>query len=340
LDSCCRGFDFSWWNIRCRTAAKPLEVLQDVLTQLTPMQGYGMCCIMDSETKRKENHSIHNRYLVAFDSDGTVFDSMERKQHRCYFPRFIQYFQLKPFEDIIRPIWDDVNLNSMHRGCNRYIAITHVMDQLIEHPDIIAKNVELPDFTHLRYWISMTSEHTLESLMEFQKEHRFDETIRTLIAWSQTVDKDLETRQFAKLFPAARQVLGYLKHKADVAVVSHSPQSLLHREWNHAGLASFAKNFYGQDYGSKTELLQLLVQDYPEKKSRLYVGDSMGDLEAARKAGMLFFPIFPGNEEKNWRELLDRGLPRFFAGEYDGMYEDVLIILFTDIHDKSGLQEY
>ena len=304
------------------------------------MQWYDMCYIMDYETKRKENHSVHNRYLVAFDSDGTVFDSMERKQHRCFFPRFIQYFQLKPIEDIIRPIWDDVNLNSMHRGCNRYIAIMHVMEQLSVHPEIVASKVVLPDFTHLHYWLSMNSKHSLESLMEFQKDHRSDETIRTLIAWSQTVDKDLETRQFAKLFPSARQVLGYLKHKADVAVVSHTPQSLLHREWNHAGLASFAKNFYGQEKGTKTELLQQLVQQYPDKNSRLYVGDSMEDLESARKAGMLFFPIFPGNEEKNWNELLNRGLPRFFAGEYAGMYEDVLIILFSDIHDKSGIQEY
>jgi hypothetical protein len=55
------------------------------------------------------------------------------------------------------------------------------------------------------------------------------------------------------------------------------------------------------------------------------IGDALGDLNAAKKNGVLFFPVNPGHEESSWELFYREGLDRFFTGTYAGDYEAALI---------------
>ena len=58
------------------------------------------------------------------------------------------------------------------------------------------------------------------------------------------------------------------------------------------------------------------------------IGDAPGDLNAARGAGALFYPINPGHEEASWERFYLEGCDRFLKGHYAGSYEEQLIAEF------------
>lgn len=49
----------------------------------------------------------------------------------------------------------------------------------------------------------------------------------------------------------------------------------------------------------------------------LMVGDALGDMQAAKDTGVLFYPILPGQEE-SWKVFSEEILPDFLAGRYRG----------------------
>ena len=61
------------------------------------------------------------------------------------------------------------------------------------------------------------------------------------------------------------------------------------------------------------------------------LGDSPGDLKAARDVGALFFPVNPGSEDASWQLFLDEAMGKFFDGHYAGAYEDALIDKFQEL---------
>ncbi len=298
--------------------------------ELTPAVACDTCVDMVIETMLREPYPNRYRHLVAFDSDGTVFDSMEKKHHHCYFPRFIQYFQLKPIEAIALEVWDEVNLHSGLRGCNRYVALIRVCEMLSDIPAVRASAVSIPNLSPLKEWLKTERDHTLESLIRYYTGTTDYNMLPTVITWSKAVDRDIQAHRFTRIFPTARDVLESLHFKADVAVVSYTPHYLLRKQWEEAGLFNLPDSLQGQDEIGKVPNLVSIARRYRDQQHRLYVGDSIIDLEAARTAGMHFFPIIPGQEERNWLELAEKGLPRFFTGRYDGLYEDQLVMRFVD----------
>lgn len=84
----------------------------------------------------------------------------------------------------------------------------------------------------------------------------------------------------------------------------------------------------GQEFGTKTEHLQLATQGRYDADKVLMIGDAPGDLKAARANDALFFPVNPGHEEDSWKRLYQESLDRFFAGTYAGDYEARLLAEF------------
>ena len=58
------------------------------------------------------------------------------------------------------------------------------------------------------------------------------------------------------------------------------------------------------------------------------VGDALGDWNAARANGVLFYPIDPGCEDESWQRFFEEALPRFFAGTFAGEYMDAQLARF------------
>src|SRR4051812_36682813 len=60
-----------------------------------------------------------HEFLVAIDSDGCAFDTMEVKHKECFIPNTIKYFHLQAVSKFAREAAEFVNLYSKWRGINR-----------------------------------------------------------------------------------------------------------------------------------------------------------------------------------------------------------------------------
>ena len=106
-------------------------------------------------------------------------------------------------------------------------------------------------------------------------------------------------------------------------VVSATPQEALQREWQEHDLTQFVAAIGGQEAGTKRELLHAATQ-YPAGHT-VMIGDAMGDYQAAKANGTLFFPINPGAEEASWRRFVEEGADRFLSGRFDEAYQKSLV---------------
>ena len=67
-------------------------------------------------------------FLVAIDSDGCAFDTMEIKHKECFIPNIIKYWNLQAISKYARAAAEFVNLYSKWRGINRFPALTKAFD--------------------------------------------------------------------------------------------------------------------------------------------------------------------------------------------------------------------
>jgi len=93
-------------------------------------------------------------FFIGIDSDGCVFDSMEIKHKECFTPMFIKHFQLQAVSKYAREVWDFVNLYSKTRGANRFPALSRALNLLRQRPQVIARQVNVPETKALDDWIA------------------------------------------------------------------------------------------------------------------------------------------------------------------------------------------
>jgi phosphoglycolate phosphatase-like HAD superfamily hydrolase len=124
-------------------------------------------------------------------------------------------------------------------------------------------------------------------------------------------------------FPYVRESLEKLVPKADLFVVSATPNEALKREWEEHDLARYVAAICGQEIGTKKESLGNAVK-YPPNHT-LMIGDAPGDFQAAKANAALFYPINPGAEEASWKRLYEEGIDRFLNGTFAGAYQKQLL---------------
>jgi phosphoglycolate phosphatase-like HAD superfamily hydrolase len=273
-------------------------------------------------------------FFVGIDSDGCAFNSMEVKHNDCFSVAFVRYFKLAGISRQAHQAWDFVNLYSQTRGCNRFKAVVFVCDLLREMPGVARAGVKIPELPHLRAWVKAEtnlSNPRLEKLVEATTADARAE-LALLLEWSKGVNRYVqEIVHDLPPLPSVRPSLMRLGEKADVMVVSATPEEALRREWAEHGIDKHVALIAGQEMGSKTEHLALAAKGKYPADQVLMVGDAPGDLKAARDVGALFYPINPGAEEESWARFLGEGIDRFFARQYAGAYEAKLIEDFTKL---------
>ena len=121
-------------------------------------------------------------------------------------------------------------------------------------------------------------------------------------------------------------MLGDLCKKADVIVVSATPQEALQREWEEHDLTQYVVAICGQEIGTKAQSLGA-AKNYPPGHT-LMIGDAPGDHKAAKANDALFFPINPGAEEASWKRFYEEGIDRFLGGAFAGKYQEDLLTEF------------
>lgn len=266
-----------------------------------------------------------NEFFIGIDSDGCVFDTMEIKQKECFCPLVINYFNLQTVSKYARETWEFVNLYSQNRGVNRFLALIETINLLSQRPEVKARNAKMPDLNPLIKWTKIETKLSNPTLEKYAKELN-DPVINQVLAWSKAVNVHIEDMVHGiSPFPFVKESLKKINQHADAIVVSQTPVEALIREWEENNMQHFVRIIAGQEFGTKTEHLSFAAKKkYPDDKI-LMVGDAPGDLNAAKKNGVLFYPINPGMEENSWEQFFNEALDRFFKGSYKGAYEEKLI---------------
>ncbi|MCK4793601.1 MAG: hypothetical protein KAV87_58270, partial [Desulfobacteraceae bacterium] len=91
-------------------------------------------------------------FFIGIDSDGCAFDTMELKHKECFIPNIINSWGLQPVSRFAREAAEFVNLYSVHRGCNRFIALELVFDLLADWQEALDRGYKMPAIDSLRQW--------------------------------------------------------------------------------------------------------------------------------------------------------------------------------------------
>ena len=276
-------------------------------------------------------------FFVGIDSDGCAFNSMEVKHNDSFSVNLIKFFGFQALSRQVHQAWDFVNLYSQTRGCNRFKAIVLVCDQLREMPKVKSAGISIPELPYLKNWIKTETQLGNPKLKEKIEAATGAEKaeLELVFAWSKAVNKTIEEIVHnLPPFPKVEPCLVKLRERADILVVSATPQEALDREWQQHGIEKYVAFIAGQEMGSKTEHLTLAAKGKYPAENVLMVGDAPGDFKAARDVGALFFPINPGDEEASWERFYDEGISKFFGKQYAGAYEAKLLAEFDRLLPK------
>jgi len=265
-------------------------------------------------------------FLVGIDSDGCAFDTMELKHKECFIPNIIYYYDLQGVSKYAREVAEFVNLYSKSRGINRFPALIETLQRLRRRPEVKARGVPIPLPQSLMRWIKEEKKLGNPALEQAVAESG-DAELGKALEWSKAVNRSVEWMVHGvPPFPCVRESLQALADKADILVVSATPEEALRREWQEHGLDGYVRAILGQESGTKKDFLALAAK-YPAGHA-LMVGDAPGDHQAAVANESLFFPINPGDEETSWRRFLEEGLQRFLQGTFIGDYQQALLAEF------------
>lgn len=274
-----------------------------------------------------ENYKPEKDFFIGIDSDGCAFDSMEIKHKECFIPNFIKHFGLQPISKYARTAAEFTNLYSKTRGANRFLSYQKALMLLREWPKAMDRGAEVWGVEVIQHFID--SGHTLGNpgLREFVAEQPADGDLVRLLNWSIAVNDTVADLVYnVPPFPGVRESLAKMQANCDVIVVSATPEPALNKEWAEHHIDSFVRFIAGQESGTKVEHLEMATGNAKyEKDHALMMGDAPGDLRAARKAGTLFYPINPGDEDRSWKRFHDEAYDRFINGTYAGEYENSLI---------------
>ncbi len=278
-----------------------------------------------------KNLTVKHNTFVGIDSDGCVFDTMEKKQRQCFFPNIISHWHLDDIADLVCETAAFVNLYSTSRGSNRFIALTKTFDLLRQRPEVIAAGIEIPELAELKRFINSGTILGNNSLFsEIQKTD--NQELQSVFDWSITVNKCIEdTVKNIQPFNWSQKSLERIKEHSDSIVVSQTPIEALNREWQDNNLTSLVAFIAGQEHGTKTEHIRLATSGKYSPENILMIGDAPGDKKAAKENNALFYPINPAHETESWERFYKEAYDKFLNGTYSGKYEENVINEFEDL---------
>ncbi len=275
----------------------------------------------------KEMKKVKN-FLICIDSDGCAFDTMEVKHKECFIPNIINEWDLQAISKYAREVAEFVNLYSKWRGINRFPALINVMDLLAEREEVKRRGFEVPNLDPLRKWIvkeTKLDNISLEDYVEKTKDPLLTKTLKWSTAVNDTISRIVRN---VSPFPFVRESLDKMIEFADAIVVSTTPREALVREWEEHDISKYVKIIAGEEIGTMTKCIGYAKDERYEDEKVLMIGDTPGDLKAARANNVLFYPINPGNEDDSWERFYNEGLDKLIKGEYAGAYEEKLIAEF------------
>lgn len=287
--------------------------------------------MISNHLSQLKNLKPKKEFLIAIDSDGCVFDTMELKHKVCFIPNIIKHWQLQPISRYVRTAAEFINLYSKWRGTNRFPALTLVFEFLEQWPEVKERGARIPAVSSLRDWIAKESKLGNPTLkMEVDKTK--DPILEQALIWSEAVNTTVaDMVHHIPPFPYVKESLAKISEWADVIVCSSTPIEALNREWAENDIEKYTRFIAGQELGSKREHIQMATEGKYPKDHVLMIGDAPGDMKAAKANEVSFFPIFPGQEEKSWELFFKEIAEDFKDGNYSKSKEDHLIFQFKKL---------
>lgn len=261
-------------------------------------------------------------FLVCIDSDGCVLDTMDVKHMHCFGPCLVHEWNLGEYKDDIIRLWRKINLLSATRGINRFKGLAKALAEIHEN----YMNVEGLD--EYIYWVQTTGDMSEESLEE-ALERTGSVCIRKALEWSELVNQSMNMVSDSRTqpFDGAQEALELVKEYADVAIVSAANGREIKREWENHEIFHYADLLVSQESGSKKKCLKELVDKGYGADKVIMLGDAPLDLEAAKDAGVHFYPILAYQERESWEDFR-KVFKEFLAGDYTPQVQEAKIKAF------------
>ncbi|MDD5454365.1 MAG: HAD hydrolase-like protein [Candidatus Ratteibacteria bacterium] len=264
-------------------------------------------------------------FFVGMDSDGCVFNSMELKQKKCLLPGIVENWNLQPIREYVMETGEFVNLYSQWRGTNRFVALAMVFDLLSKRDEVKKRKIEIPNPEPLKEWLKKGTKLS-NATLKIAIERTGNSFLRQTLKWSEKANEAIaDISKDISPFSFIKEALKKLQKKADIVVVSATPEKALRAEWQAHGIMQYARAVCGQELGSKKEHIALAAGGKYKKGHMLMLGDAPGDFKAAKENDALFYPIIPAKENKSWEKFYNEAMDKFFNEEYAGKYESELI---------------
>lgn len=270
-----------------------------------------------------EKYERSQEFLVCVDSDGCAMNTMEIKHRTCFAPEMIKTWGLFDKEDYVLNLWYDLNLYKKTRGINRFKGLAETFK-------IISKEgIEIEDLNSLINWVETTNELSNRSLLK-EIEKTNSKILKMTYEWSLNVNISIEELPKGdEPFENVKEGLEALSKIVDIAVVSSANDEALNDEWSRNDFVKYLRALLGQGSGSKQHCIAELKKKGYETEKILMVGDALGDLDAAQKNNVKFYPILVNKEGYSWQRLVNEAVPKLINGTFDEVYQNQLIEEFN-----------
>lgn len=250
-------------------------------------------------------------FLVCVDSDGCAMDTMDIKHFNCFGPCMVDEWKLDAWSEEILARWNEINLYTITRGINRFKGLAMALYE------INAKYTAIGGVDALVNWAEIAPELSNNALKTVI-ENGGDAIFKKALAWSISVNEAITSLpEEAKLpFPLVKEALEFAHGYADVAIVSSANLDAVLEEWKTHGLLDHVDVVMSQNDGSKAHCIEKLLNCGYERERTLMCGDAAGDLNAAEKNGVHFYPILVRREKESWQEFISVAMSRLTDGSY------------------------
>ncbi len=292
--------------------------------------------LFGNKTEAPKESSDRREFLVCVDSDGCVMDTMTVKHKKCFGPCMIELWELSRWRDEILESWDNVNLYSMTRGINRFKGLALALRE------INGKYKPIIGIEALEKWVATSpalSNDELKKAIDTCTDSEGKSCLEMALKWSQNVNKAIDnlSEEEKQPFEGALEGLKRAHEFADIAVVSSANRKAVEDEWGIHGLLEHVDYVMCQDNGSKADCIAQMIKMGYKPKNIVMVGDAPGDLDAAKKNGVSFFPILVNHESLSWTNFKNEGVMALKYGfeddegeEEEGDYQQMLIEDFLE----------
>ena len=100
--------------------------------------------------------------------------------------------------------------------------------------------------------------------------------------------------------------------------------------WKRHELIEHTDIVLAQNAGTKAYCIKQLLKKGYDPNKVIMCGDALGDLQAAEKNGVHFYPILVKHEKESWEEFISTAFIKLVDGKYSTDYQAEKIKAFKD----------